>query len=370
MITIEKILLKDKLLNEEKILYLASLIKNVYPEFNSKDFIDYIFFNLKNLELKERVYIIRDALYKFLPKNYSSAITILESSLPQFYTETGDFIFAPFSEYVAFYGCNKTYLNLSLSSLEKFTAFFSAEFAIREFINTFPEETFNHIKKLTNSKNVHHRRLASEGFRPRLPWGKSINFDYKKSAILLNYLYNDSDKYVIRSVANHLNDISKFDSKFVFDILKKWKNENKDISTNFQYLINHSLRTLIKKGDKECFEFLGYNSNPKIEIKNFIIKNKNITLGDYLFFSFEILFASKEEYIIDYKITYPNPKNKISEKVFKLNKIKISNNNCLTINKSHLFKQMTTKKLYNGKYSITIQVNGVCIFTDYFFINF
>jgi len=63
----------------------------------------------------------------------------------------------------------------------------------------------------SKSENYHHRRLASEGSRQKLPWCQKINLDYKKTIKILDNLYFDESRYVTRSVANHLNDISKID---------------------------------------------------------------------------------------------------------------------------------------------------------------
>lgn len=63
-------------------------------------------------------------------------------------------------------------------------------------------------------KNPGVRRLASEGSRPLLPWGLGVP-DLKKnpgqSLSILENLWDDEDEVVRRSVANHLNDISKLD---------------------------------------------------------------------------------------------------------------------------------------------------------------
>jgi 3-methyladenine DNA glycosylase AlkC len=40
-------------------------------------------------------------------------------------------------------------------------------------------------------------------------------------------LYFDESRYVTRSVANHLNDISKIDESLVIETLEKWKNYKK-----------------------------------------------------------------------------------------------------------------------------------------------
>jgi 3-methyladenine DNA glycosylase AlkC len=49
--------------------------------------------------------------------------------------------------------------------------------------------------------------------------------DYKKTIQILDNLYYDKTRFVTRSLANHLNDISKKDPKLVLDTVKRWENE-------------------------------------------------------------------------------------------------------------------------------------------------
>jgi 3-methyladenine DNA glycosylase AlkC len=148
---------------------------------------------------------------------------------------------------VAKNGCNEKYLQYSLETLAYFTQFFSSEWPVRKFFNTFPEETFEFFRKQAKSKNYHIRRWVSEGSRPSLPWGEKIAFDYKKAANLLDELFFDETRYVTRSVANHLNDISKKDADFVYTTLKKWEKSGKQNNKEMDFIIKHSLRTLVKK---------------------------------------------------------------------------------------------------------------------------
>jgi len=63
---------------------------------------------------------------------------------------------------------------------------------------------------------------------------------------LLDELFYDQTRYVTRSVANHLNDIAKKDSEFVYKILEKWKKSQKQNKEEMDFIIKHSLRNLIK----------------------------------------------------------------------------------------------------------------------------
>ena len=132
------------------------------------------------------------------------------------------FRFMPFLDFVAAQGLDNP--DIALDSLEKMTLHFSAEFAIRPFILQHPDITLPRLTEWTSYQDWRVRRLASEGSRPRLPWGIQLKpFISDPSFIIgiLNQLYNDSNLVVRRSVANNLNDIAKDNPKLAVDT-KSW----------------------------------------------------------------------------------------------------------------------------------------------------
>lgn len=349
--------LKDQLFNEETVRKVADCIDKAYPGLDKRCFTDDILRGFPNRELKERMSWMREIIEKYLPDDYATTIAILLKSLKNA-TEAGDFTFSSYADYVMVNGCKREYLELSLNTIGEFTKFFSGEFAIRRFINEFPAETYEQMKAWSLSDNVDQRRLASEGLRPKLPWAIAIDFDYKKGAHVLENLYYDNERYVTRSVANHLNDLSKMDPDYVVGLLDKWQKSKKQADKEMSYMIGHALRTSIKRGHISTLEFLGYHHEPQIEVRPLMIIKKDLTLGEYLEFSFDIIAQKEEGLIIDYKIIYPMANHKTSEKVFKIKKVMINQGERLTVEKRHLFKKMTTKKLYSGDYKIEIQING------------
>lgn len=353
----EKVILKDELFNRETVTILSNVIKTVYISFDEKQFIKDVLSEFKNLELMDRIHWISMMLKKHLPVSYVDSLTILKNSLINIKSESM-FAFAAFPDFVKDNGCKIENLELSLDMLGEFTKMFSAEFAIREFINMFPNETYARMLEWSKSDNVHIRRLSSEGLRPKLPWAKGINFDTVKGALPLNNLYYDKERYVTRSVANHLNDLSKIDPALVLKTLSNWKKSNKQNEKEMNYIINHSLRTLVKKGHKDTLEFLGYNTIPKVLVNNLEIKNTKISIGESIYFSFDIKALEDELLVVDYIVEYPKAKNRKSKKVFKIKKVFLSKNESITISKKQAFKVMTTKKLYTGDYSLSIMVNG------------
>lgn len=189
-----------------------------------------------------------------LPDDYAVAIGILLRSLPkpcsphEVDDDFGDFIYAPYGYFVSTYGCNEEYLSISLDALHDLTKRFSVEGPIRVFLNTFPRETLACMNDWVTDEHYHVRRLVSEGTRPLLPWAQRINIEYTQGIPLLDVLYYDPTRFVTRSVANHLNDISKKDPDLVVFILKRWKKESKQNPKEMNYIIKHALRTAIKDG--------------------------------------------------------------------------------------------------------------------------
>lgn len=423
--------LKDQLFNHKKVSYFAENIDLGYSLFNlqkektnfkkdrsglnknefylnkdkkfvfdKKSFTKDCVREFSQLELKQRITHIASCLNKYILKSglqdYKDHVQIILNSLPKALDQDlqdddfGDFIIAPLGEYIARYGLSKKYLKTSLAALYQITQRFSCEYPIRFFINNFEDETLEFLEKCSCDKNYHVRRLSSEGLRNKLPWAQKININYKDNRIIniLNNLYNDQTMYVRRSVANHLHDISKIDIDLVLNLLHKYKSDKSLSSTNFDYIVKHSLRTSIKNGNKRALEFININFDPKLNVQTFCLQSKtivinndsNIVTSDDLNintnqslnfdFVFQSLEATKTQYNINYIIYFRNAHTydkylnnnqdlkSFSHKVFNLKKVVLGKGEVCKINKKHIIKPMTTRVLYFGQHFIEIKVNG------------
>jgi 3-methyladenine DNA glycosylase AlkC len=276
----KKPLLKDRLFNQAKVKQIADEIQRVYPQFDKNSFAERIVERFPHLELKERIAWISENLHAFLPTDYREATSILLASLPPPNDNTktdndfGDFIYAPYAEFVARNGVTKKDLYFSLAALKEITMRFSVEDAIRRFINAFPKETMQELQKWSNDSHYHVRRLTSEGTRPKLPWSQKIIIAPEQAIPILDNLFSDKTRYVTRSVANHINDISKSDPKLAITTLQRWQKSGKQNPKEMNYVINHALRTLIKQGNKDAMKFLHFSTSPEVEI----LSNSSLTM--------------------------------------------------------------------------------------------
>ena len=363
----EKFSLKDALYNPTKVQKIATEIKAVYPVFNQEAFEKEVIESFPDLELKARMYHIRDMLTRHLPQDYKEAANILLQALPEALDNTksdddfGDFIYAPYGEFVTFHGCCTEHVDFSLQALREISKRFSVEFAIRDFINTFPTKTLAVLEACSVSDNYHERRLASEGLRPKLPWAKKLTIDYREPLTHLENLFDDNTRYVTRSVANHLNDIAKEDAPLVIETLKRWKASDKQNAKEMDYIINHALRTLVEQGNEDALELLGYVYKPDIDVSGFTLQNKEVSVGEALRFDFKLNAKEDTKLMIDYIIHFRTKAGTFSPKVHKLKKVSLKKGESLTLQKKHPFKaNMTTRTLYEGEHKVELQINGTC----------
>ena len=353
-------LLKD-IYNQEFIFDLANNIKKFFHNFDKKLFIEQIFNqDWQKYSLKERMGHISNVINHNLSEDYQENIHILKNvaqNVKKFqYNNLSLIIFADFIEK---FGLDD--FETSIKALKFFTSFGSAEFAIRKFLLKYEKQTLEKILEFSLDQNYHVRRLASEGIRPRLPWGIALKKYQKNPAAILpilENLKNDENEYVRRSVANNLNDISKDNAEICLEITKKWQQENCN-----HKMIQHSLRTLLKSGNQKALELMGYNKI-SAKITNFKCL-KEIKIGDNLSFSFILNNEAKNNIRIEYAIYFLLKNGKFYRKIFQIKQGNFSKDK-FSFNKKHSFKKITTRKYYSGIHKIGIILNGKEIIKENF----
>lgn len=319
---------------------------------------------LEELELKERVRLVSKVLKQVLPKSYPEGLRILLQATkfpaPKV-QELKGFDLWPFTDFVQTYGLE--HFEESLQALHFLTSKFTAEFAIRPFLIHHTEETLQVLNGWAGDSDVHVRRLVSEGSRPRLPWGEQLKAfiaDPRPTIRLLELLKYDEQMYVRKSVANHLNDISKDHPELAIRTLRKWLKEAPvKHQEKLQWIARHALRTLIKKGHPEALALLGYKKDVTLKVKKLKLKKEVISVGEYLEFSFELVSAEDAELMIDYIIHYQKASGGTSPKVFKLAKKSVLKKQSLKIQRRHSFKVVTTRVLYDGDHHLELFINGI-----------
>lgn len=336
----------------------ADCLQDAYPQLNRDAFVADIFDGQwPTLELKERIAHVVNVLVQHLPQDFAHATQILIEATRAAQLSESFLPIVP-CDYVAWRGLDVW--QTSMDALEILTQYGTAEGAIRPFIIKESERTMAKMLAWAEHENEHVRRLASEGCRPRLPWNIALpEFKAKPAPILpiLNLLKNDPSDYVRRSVANNLNDISKDNPAVVITTLREW---NQHPTPEISWITSHGLRTLIKAGNQDALDILGYPAQPHIVVKSFQLDKTEVMMGTGLELSFTVQSTSDQpqQLMIDYVLHAVKANGKQSAKVWKLKKVELAGGEQLTIIKKHQFVPVTTRKYYAGIHRIDLQING------------
>ena len=355
--------LKNVFFNENFIKEFSEIFINIHPSFDKKIFIKQVLDkDWEDRELKERMRHISLMLHKHLPKEFKKAAKLLKNLTSYLLKEkpvkdlSFEYMFLP--DYIEIFGQED--VDSSINAIEKITQYTSAEFAVRPFIQNHPKKMMAQMQKWTDHKNKWVRRLATEGCRPRLPWGMALG-DFKKDPKpvikILEKLKNDPAETVRRSVANNLNDVSKDHPELALKLGKKWfgKDENVD------WVVKHGLRTLLKQGNVDAMLLFGFADPADIIISDLKMEPQQIKIGDGGTFSFHLNIKSKKDVKLrlEYFIYFVKSNGKLSKKIFQI-KEKIQAAGLQEfINKKQHFKNLTTRKHYVGEHKLSIVVNGV-----------
>ena len=230
---------------------IAGKIYDVYPQFNKRGFVQFLKKQLPEKEFSQRNDVFVEAFEKYLPNTYTENIKIFEQILgDELETTEGMFIYGwwlwPIGRYVEKHG--QTDFSLSMKFINELTKRFTGEFAIRPLISANPKRSMKIILKWSKDKNVHVRRLASEGIRTRLPWAKksfSALEEFEIFKEILTNLKSDKEKFVQKSVGNNLNDLMKDFPDKANEIITEWEKDNPTKGT--LWIIKHGKRSLKKK---------------------------------------------------------------------------------------------------------------------------
>ena len=340
---------------------LLSAVMDILPDFNKQSFLKAIFNQeFEQLELKGRMKHTSKVFHEHLPFDFPLCakywIQIAQVLIKQKKQSYGlELMFIP--DYIETYGIN--YLKESTEAFEKITELCSCEFAVRPFIIRYEKPMLKILMDWSKHKNHHVRRLASEGSRPRLPWAIALNhFKQDPSPLLpiLHQLKNDSSEYVRKSVANHLNDISKDHPDRLYEVIKNWKGKSRETDA----ILKHASRTLLKKGDPTILQFFSYHDHPDLECSGFIIENKRVKIGEYLQFAFVLKNLGNKPVTarLEYGIHYLRSNGTHSKKVFKISERELKPQEILPVKRAQSFRVITTKTFYTGTQQLSIIING------------
>jgi 3-methyladenine DNA glycosylase AlkC len=351
-----------EIFDRRRLRQIAAQLSAVYPQFDAARFLRLASLDLDGLSIMQRLRRIAESLGAVLPQDFAKSVAILKKLAPRL---NHGFVAIVLPEFVALFG--QDHFKASMDALSAFTRFGSAEFAIRHFLRRDFPRTLAVMEQWAHDENEHVRRLASEGSRPRLPWSARLDAliaDPSHTRVILETLKSDESETVRRSVANHLNDITKDHPAWALDLLSSWS--MKDPRT--AWIVRHALRSLIKKGDPRALALIGATGRPRVRVDAFAVKPRKVKLGGSTSLSCALASTARESQslVVDYAVHYVKKSGKASRKVFKLKQLKLEPRETLAISRKIAVRNFTTRVHYAGRHEVELLVNGKSVARAWF----
>ncbi|MFM7605184.1 MAG: DNA alkylation repair protein [Prosthecobacter sp.] len=350
--------------DEQRYRSLAKLLRSIEPRFDSKSFLQLVLEGLEERTLMQRLHQCAAATNATLSGSYRSKIAVLQKLAPHI---DHDFVSIFLCDFTASFGLED--FDFSMEALRFFTRFGSAEFAVRPFIMADQKRALATMHRWTSDSDEKVRRLSSEGSRPRLPWSMrlpSLIQNPEPTAAILEALKNDVSLFVRRSVANHLNDITKDHPELVMARLETWDLQSESI----RWISRHACRTLIKCGHPRALKLFGFGQKAAVEAQ-LTVSPVRLSLGQHLQITTEIHSTSNkpQQLVIDYVIHYVKTRGSTFAKVFKWTEMVLPARGRILLTKSQLIRDFSTRKHHPGHHVIDLQINGSRVATVGFDLN-
>jgi 3-methyladenine DNA glycosylase AlkC len=347
---------------------LARDIARAHPDFPVRAFTNDACRGLDALELLDRGRHIADALGKHLPAPYPEAIEVILRSLgPEHATDEligagmAPFFYLPHTMFVAERGLE--HFDLSMRAQYELTKRFSAESSIRAYIARDPERALVFLRSWATDANPHVRRLVSEGTRLRLPWGVRVGWldkNPERVLALLEMLKDDASTMVRRSVANNLNDLGKVRQDLLIRTAAAWL---EDASVERRALVEHALRSAVKRGDAGALKILGFGRRPQVSVEDVTFRPRRVPIGERVAMTFGLksTSAKRQQLLVDVAVHFVKARGVGAPKVFKLGRVELGPRERLEMKTTFSLAVHTTRVPRRGRHDVDVIVNGRAI---------
>lgn len=317
---------------------------------------------VEDLEILDRVTVFAQGLRDRLSGDYVGVVEgIVEKLGPELAEGEGYFNHAfhlwPVSRFIELYGLDDP--AVSLDAIEALTRAFTGEWAVRPYLERYPELTMSRVHQWAGSDSHNVRRLASEGIRPRLPWAKvHTPFVADPTPILpvLDRLYDDTSLFVRKSVANNLNDIARTHPELALATATRWAASD---APHAAWVVEQGLRGLIKHGHCEALELVGFSTPTAITTSRPEFP-RTVAVGEKAPIQATLTNTGDTavSVLAEYRVHFLKKNGTRKPSVFRLGKYTLAPGETRVVTKTHPFRVTSTRTYYPGTQALSLVING------------
>ncbi|MGA5000908.1 DNA alkylation repair protein [Streptomyces arboris] len=318
---------------------------------------------IEGLPLRRRADLLRDALLTDLPGDHAALSAVVCRALAESPDFSGWLIW-PVTEAVATRAVREgapAAFDEAMALLADLTGRLTSEFAVRIMLRHDLDRALGVITDTwVHSADVDVRRLASEGTRPYLPWATRVPGVLTCPGVtvpILDALHHDGSEYVRRSVANHLNDLSRDHPALAVGAARRWLDTPAPATAR---LVRHGLRTLVKRGDRPALDLLGFTA-ATLDVDGPHVERATVPVDGSVRFTAAVVNTgdTPARLAIDYVIHRLKADGGHTGRTFKLTTRTLAPGERAEITREHSFRPISTRRHHPGRHAVSLRINGV-----------
>jgi hypothetical protein len=177
---------------------------------------------------------------------------------------------------------------------------------------------------------------------------------------LLELLKDDPTTLVRRSVANNLNDLGRIYPKLLVETCALWLESS---SKERRALVEHALRSAVKRGDAGALSLLGFGKKPAVMVENVELEPKRVRIGGRVSIRFALrsTLGKPQNLLVDLQVHFVKANGNGSPKVFKLERLDLPARGRKGLATSVSLAVHTTRKPRPGRHEVDVLVNGAAL---------
>jgi hypothetical protein len=177
---------------------------------------------------------------------------------------------------------------------------------------------------------------------------------------LLELLKDDESTMVRRSVANNLNDLGRVRPDLLIRTARAWL---EDASPERRILVEHALRSAVKRGDAHALGLLGYGQTPRVSVEAVTFIPRRVRIGGRVAMKFGLKSTStrQQHLLVDVAVHFVKARGAAAPKVFKLGRIALGPRERVDLKTAFSLAVHTTRVPRPGRHAVDVVVNGRAI---------
>ena len=348
---------------DEAIERLAAIVQRTWYEFPVDAFLVLARQDLGSEELTLRTRHVARQLREALPESIPQALRILARCLPESSNRPPGAIndrqwLWPVSDFIRDYAGE--HWDEAMEAIYRLAHCGKAEYAIRPMLQLFPQRTLQRLLEWCDDPSEHVRWFCSEATRLRSPWASQAGLSREQVLPLLDALKRDPSRHVQKSVANHLNQLGKTDPGWLLDLMIVWSEESDE---NTDWIVQHALRTLVREGNEDAMQILGYGS-PELERASLSLDSAQVKMGGSLTARLDLggELDRSGKLLVEWVMHYAREDRTTYRKVFRGKEYSVEKEQkSLDCEKTFLLSSLSPRNLFPGTHRVEVQVNGLVV---------